>query len=79
VAGGRTDLLAEQAGIGQGFAESQGEHEQARAEQTARLCRLAEADEDLIPGWAEIGRERAELAGKPPFSWPAWRPPRRPT
>jgi hypothetical protein len=38
---------------------------------------LAGADEDLIPRWAEIGRERAELAGRPPFSRPG-RIPRRP-
>jgi hypothetical protein len=47
VAGWRTDLLAEQAGVGLGFAERQGQHEQALAEQIARLCRLAVA-RDLI-------------------------------
>jgi hypothetical protein len=35
------------------------------------LCRLAGADEDLIPQWIEIGRERAEEAGRSPFSQPA--------
>jgi hypothetical protein len=70
VAAGRTDLLAEEAGIEVGFGESQGPHEQARAEQIARLCRLAGADEDLIPQSVQIGRERAEQAGKPPFSRP---------
>jgi len=73
-AAGRTDLLAEEAGIEVGFAASQGEHDRARAEQVARLCRLADADESLIPRWAEVGRERAELAGKPPFSRPGRAP-----
>jgi hypothetical protein len=70
VAAGRTDLLAEEAGIELGSAETQGEHERARAEQIRRLCRLAGAEEDLIPRWAEVGREPARLAGKPPFSQP---------
>ena len=77
VAAGRTDLLAEETGIEIGFAESQGEHERARAEQIARLCRLAGADEALISRWVEVGRERAEQAGKAPFSRPG-RAPRRP-
>jgi hypothetical protein len=77
VADGRTDLLAQEAGVELGFAESQGEHERARAEQIARLCRMAGADEDLIPRWTEVGRERAEQAGRPPFSRPG-RMPRRP-
>jgi hypothetical protein len=74
VAAGRTDLLAEELGIELGFAETQGEHERVRAEQIARLCRLAGADEDLIPQWTEVGRERAEKAGKPPFSRPGRAP-----
>ena len=68
MAAGRADLLAEEAGIEAGFAESQGDHERARAGQIARLCRRAGADEDLIPRWTEVGRERAEQAGRPPFS-----------
>jgi len=78
VAAGRTDLLAEEAGIELGFAESQGKHEQARAKQIVSLCRLAGADEGLIPRWAEVGCERARLTGRPPFSQPVRRPPRRP-
>ena len=74
MAAGRTDLLAEEAGIEPGFAESQGKHEQARAKQIVSLCRLAGADEGLIPRWAEIGRERAKLTGRPPFSQPVRRP-----
>jgi hypothetical protein len=68
IAGGRPDLLAEVAGLALGTAEGKGEHYQARGQAVAGLCRLAGADEDLIPRWVEIGRERADLAGKPPFS-----------
>jgi hypothetical protein len=75
VGAGRTDLFAEEAGIELGFAESQGKHVQARAEQIVRLCRLAGADDGLIPRWAEIGRERAERNGRPPFSQSVRRPP----
>ena len=39
----------------------------------ARLCRLAGADEALIPQWAEEGRRRAEIRRMPPFSAPARR------
>jgi hypothetical protein len=60
VADGRTDLLAEEAGIELGFAQSQGDHERARAEQIARLCRRAGANEHLIPEWVEEGKRRAE-------------------
>jgi hypothetical protein len=77
-AAGRADLLAEEAGIEVGFADSQGEHERARAEQIARLCRLAGADESLIPPWIEEGRRRAEARRHPPFSQPGRRAPRRP-
>jgi hypothetical protein len=43
----------------------------------AELCRLAGADEALIPGWIEEGKRRAEAAQLPPFSQPG-RTPRRP-
>jgi hypothetical protein len=42
----------------------------------AELCRLAGADESLIPQWVEEGRHRAEAALLPPFSRPR-RAPRR--
>jgi hypothetical protein len=68
VAGQRADLLAEVAGLALGTAEGKGPEYQARGQAIAELCRLADADEDLIPQWAEIGRERAEAAQRPPFS-----------
>jgi len=74
VAGGRGDLLAEVAGIGLGFYE--GRPEELRARTEAELCRLAGADESLIPRWTEEGRRRAEAARAPPFSRPG-RAPRR--
>ena len=44
----------------------------------AELCITAGADEDLIAGWAEEGKRRAEARRKPPFSRPAQYAPRRP-
>lgn len=70
VAGGRGDLLAEVAGLVLGTSEGKGEEYQARAQAVAELCRMAGADEDLIPQWTQTGRERAEQAGRPPFSQP---------
>ena len=77
VAGYRSDLLAEVAGIAIGTAEGKGEEylEQGRA--VAELCIAAGADESLIPQWTEEGRCRAEAAQHPPFSRPG-RAPRRP-
>jgi hypothetical protein len=34
----------------------------------AELCRMAGADEALIPQWIQEGRRRAEAAKLPPFS-----------
>ena len=64
LAGGRADLLAEVAGLFEGTAE--GRHDEPLARQAAQLCRLAGADESLIPTWAAEGRRRAEAARKPP-------------
>ena len=66
VAAGRADLLAEVAGIFEGTSE--GELDEPLARQAAGLCRLAGADEDLIPEWVEEGRRRAESARKMPHS-----------
>jgi hypothetical protein len=77
VADGRADLLAEVAGIMTGWAEGRGAEYVARARTEAELCRLAGADESMIPRWAEEGRRRAEAARHPPFSRPG-RVPRRP-
>jgi hypothetical protein len=65
IAGGRTDLLAEVAGIFLGTSE--GEPHEPRARNAADLCRAAGADPDLIPRWVEAGRRRAAQARKRPF------------
>ena len=58
VAAGRADLLAETAGVLEGASE--GRLDESFARSAAQLCRLAGADETLIPAWAEEGRRRAE-------------------
>jgi hypothetical protein len=68
---GRDDgpvLLAEVAGIMLGANESWMPEYQAKAHAVAELCRLAGADEDLIPQWVQTGRERAGRARKVPHS-----------
>jgi hypothetical protein len=55
LASGRADLLAETAGLALGTAENKGPEYTARAQAAAGLCRLAGADESLIPQWAEEG------------------------
>jgi hypothetical protein len=77
VADGRADPLAEVAGIALGAAEGMGAEYQGQAQAVAELCRLAGADEDLIPEWTEEGRRRAEARRLPPFSQWGRRPPRR--
>ena len=64
LAGGRGDLLAEVAGIFEGTSE--GELDEPLARCAARLCRMAGADESLIPQWVEEGRRRAAVARMPP-------------
>jgi hypothetical protein len=76
VAGGRSDLLAETAGVKFGAAESKGPEYVAQAEAVAELCKLAGADESLIPAWVEEGPRRAGERRMPPFSQPG-RAPRR--
>ena len=49
---------------------STGELDEPIARQAAQLCRLAGADLEAIPAWAEIGRERRANAGRPPFCEP---------
>jgi hypothetical protein len=66
LAGGRADLLAEVAGIFEGA--SVGELDEPLARQAAQLCRLAGADETLIPHWIEEGRHRAGAARMRPHS-----------
>jgi hypothetical protein len=76
VAGGRCDLLAEEAGITFGTSRDEGPEYRTQAEAIAELCRLAGADENLIPQWTEEGRRRAQAARLHPFSQPG-RSPRR--
>lgn len=73
----RSDLLAEVAGVALGAAEGKGPEYAARGQAVAELCRMAGADENLIPQWIEEGRRRAELRRHPPFSQPSPRTPRR--
>ena len=63
---GRGDLLAEVAGLAEGFAE--GELDEPLARHAAALCRKAGADPEAIPGWIEEGRRRRVSARQPPFS-----------
>lgn len=66
LAGGRADLLAQVAGLLEGFAE--GELGEPIVRQAAMLCRKAGADETLIPAWIKEGRRRRAVASQPPFS-----------
>ena len=77
VVGDRPDLLAEVAGISLGTSEAKGKEYRAQARAVADLCRMAGADEDLIPAWIEEGKRRAEGARLPPFSRPGRTPPRQ--
>jgi hypothetical protein len=70
IAGSRSDLLAETAGLTLGASEAKGQEYELRGQAVAELCRLAGADEGLIPRWVEEGRRRAEAARLPPFSRP---------
>ena len=74
VAGDRGDLLAEIAGFALGWAERRGPEYQARGQAVAELCRMAGADEVLIPQWIQEGRRRVEVAQLPPFSRPGRAP-----
>jgi hypothetical protein len=66
LAGGRSDLLAEVAGIFEGTSE--GELDEPLARSAARLCRKAGADPEAIPAWIEEGRRRSANARRPPFA-----------
>ena len=65
IAGGRTDLLAEVAGLFLGTSE--GELHEPRARNAAELCRLAGADPELISWRVEEGRRRTAQARGRPF------------
>lgn len=66
LAGGRSDLLAQVAGLLEGFGE--GALDEPLARQAAGLCRDAGADPDSIPAWIEEGRRRRAAASMPPMS-----------
>ncbi len=68
LAAGRADLLAEVAGIMLGATE--GEQDEPLMRQAAELCRAAGADEALIPGWIEEGRQHRADARRAPFGAP---------
>ncbi len=67
LAAGRTDLLAEVAGILTGFHEGDMDEPQVKA--AARLLIAAGADESLIPQWVEEGQRRAEAAASVQPAW----------
>jgi hypothetical protein len=60
LATGRTDLLAQVAGLALGFSE--GRPDEPRQQQAAQLLIKAGADQGLLPGWIEEGRRRSEVA-----------------
>lgn len=64
LADGRADLLAEVAGLFEGTSE--GELDEPLVRQAAQLCRLAGADETVIPQWIAEGRRRAQAASRRP-------------
>jgi hypothetical protein len=65
IAGGRPDLLAEQAGLLLGYRE--GAIDEAHARAAVLFLIRAGADEALIPAWAMEGRRRAAEAARLPF------------
>jgi hypothetical protein len=64
----RANLLAQVAGLLEGFAAGQPDEPLKR--QAAQLCREAGADEALISQWIEEGRRRRASALRPPFGAP---------
>jgi hypothetical protein len=65
LAAGRTDLLAQVAGLAIGF--SGGTPDEPRQRQVAELLIKAGADQELIPGWIEEGCRRAQAATHIPY------------
>jgi hypothetical protein len=66
LAQGRNDLLAQVAGLQIGCYE--GDIDEPRRRQAADLLLKAGADQALIPGWIEIGRERVRNARHIPYT-----------
>ena len=74
IAGNRPDLLAQTAGLALGASEDKGREYQRQGQAVAELCRLAGADETLIPRWIEEGKRRTEASRMPPLSQPGRTP-----
>jgi hypothetical protein len=77
IAGNRSDLLAEVAGLLIGYYRRTAEERRARA--AAYYCILAGAGLELIPRWIEVGCSRAAAARlippavpepRPVYAWP---------
>jgi len=66
LAAGRTDLLAQVAGLTIGFSE--GTPDEPRQRQVAELLIKAGADQGPIPGWIKEGRRRAGAARGVPYT-----------
>jgi len=66
LAAGRTDLLAQEAGLAIGFSE--GSPGESRQRQAAQLLIKAGADRELSPAWVHVGRRRAEAARHIPYT-----------
>jgi hypothetical protein len=66
LAQGRSDLLAQVAGLQIGCYE--GDIDEPRRRQAAGLLLKAGADPDRIPAWIEIGRERVRNARHIPYT-----------
>ena len=65
LAGDRADLLAEAAGVQLG---REGQPDEGWRRRTAALCVAAGADESQVHRWAEVGRERARMASRRPYT-----------
>jgi hypothetical protein len=68
IAGDRPDLLAQEAGLALGTSEGKRAEFEARGQAIAELCRMAGADEELIPQWVAEGKRRAATARMMPHS-----------
>jgi acyl-CoA reductase-like NAD-dependent aldehyde dehydrogenase len=68
LAAGRADLLAQVAGLLEGFSEGQPDEPLMR--EASALCRHAGADPELIPQWIEEGRRRKADVLRPSFGAP---------
>jgi hypothetical protein len=67
-AGGRSDLLAEHAGLALGMAEVGSSIQAASFRAEAEVCIAAGADQELVEHWTAVGRERAEAMERTPFT-----------